>query len=247
MTVEILVLLILGASAGGLINGLAGFGTALFALGFFLNIMPPVQAVAIVVVLSVVSGFQGVWIVRHAIFDNPRRLLRFLVPALFGIPLGVAALAYIEPHSLKIIIAVFLLIYGGFFSLRSTLPRIERRTPVIDGLIGFAGGVLGGTASLSGALPTMWCSIRPWPKSETRAVLQPFNVVVLSLTALMLALQGAYTKQTLFYLAVALPAAMIAAQLGIAIFKRLSDDQFRRMLIGLTFVSGTILLVRELF
>ena len=40
---------------------------------------------------------------------------------------------------------------------------------------------------------------------------------------------------------------MIAAQLGIAIFKRLSDDQFRRMLIGLTFVSGTILLVRELF
>ena len=192
MSAEILFLLILGASAGGLINGLAGFGTALFALGFFLNIMPPVQAVAIVVVLSVVSGFQGMWIVRHAIWDNPRRLLRFLVPALFGIPLGVAALAYIEPRSLKIIIAVFLLIYGGFFSLRSTLPRIERRTPVIDGLIGFAGGVLGGTASLSGALPTMWCSMRPWPKSETRAVLQPFNVVVLSLTALMLALQGAY-------------------------------------------------------
>ena len=46
----------LGAAARGFINGLAGFGTALFAFGFFLNVMTPPQAVTIVVVLTVTSA-----------------------------------------------------------------------------------------------------------------------------------------------------------------------------------------------
>lgn len=54
-----LLYLLLGAAAGGFINGLAGFGTALFALGFFLNIMSPIQAVAIVFLLSVTRGLVG--------------------------------------------------------------------------------------------------------------------------------------------------------------------------------------------
>ena len=238
--------LVAGAADGGFINGLAGFGTALFALGFFLTIMTPVEAVAIVVVLSVISGVQGMWIVRHAISDQPHRLARFLLPAVVGIPLGVAALSVIDASTLKLVIAGFLILYGGFFSLRKALPNLTRRTPFIDMGVGFLGGILGGAASLSGALPTMWCSMRAWPKAETRAVLQPFNVVVLLLTAILLAIQGAYTRDTLLGIAIALPVTLVFAQIGIAVFQRLTDTAFRRLLIGMTFVSGTILLLREL-
>lgn len=246
MTWDIAPFILAGAAAGGFINGLAGFGTALFALGFFLAVVPPVQAVAMVVVLSVATGLQGVWLVRRAMWDNPRRLARFLIPALPGIPLGIALLSAIDARTLKLVIAGFLILYGGYFSLRRALPRFERPTPVVDVAIGFAGGVLGGAASLSGALPTMWCSMRPWPKAETRAVLQPFNVAVLGITSGLLALRGAYTPETLALLAIALPAALIAAQIGIGVFKRLPDDAFRRLLIAMCFVSGAVLLVREL-
>ncbi len=242
-----LLLLALGAASGGFINGLAGFGTALFTLGFWLQIMAPVEAVAIVVVMSVFSGLQGVWIVRHSILDNPRRLARFLIPAIFGIPLGVAALAVLDARSLKIVIGLFLILYGGFFTLRRTLPKLERPTPWIDSFIGFLGGIFGGAASLSGALPTMWLSMRPWPKSETRAVLQPFNVTVLTLAMALFALQGAYDTRALLRIAMALPITMVFAQLGIMVFKRLSDGQFRRLLIAMMFLSGLILLIRELF
>ena len=85
MSTETILMVTLGAVAGGFINGLAGFGTALFALGFFLNVMTPPQAVAIVVVLSVASGLQGLWIVRHAIWDQPRRMVRFMGPGVIGI------------------------------------------------------------------------------------------------------------------------------------------------------------------
>lgn len=246
MNAEDLSYLVIGALAGGFINGLAGFGTSLFALGFFLTIMPAVEAVAIIVVISVVSGLQGLWVVRGALAQNPRRLARFLLPAIVGIPLGVASLKQIDVSLLKLLVAFFLILYGGFFTLRRTLPKIDHPTPLIDCTVGFLGGVLGGAASLSGALPTMWCSMRAWPKYETRAVLQPFNVAVLSLTALMLAWNGAYHRQTLLHLAVALPTAIVAAQIGIVVFRRLEDETFRRLLIAVCFLSGTVLLLREL-
>ena len=246
MTVEFFTYLVLGAAAGGLINGFAGFGTALFALGFWLQIMPPVQAVSMVVVMSVASGMQGLWLVRRSIADQPRRLARFLLPALLGIPAGVALLSVLDPKVLKIIIAGFLILYGGFFTFRSSLPRLERPTPVIDAIVGLLGGILGGAASLSGALPTMWCAMRPWPKSETRAVLQPFNVTVLSVAMLIFAFRGAYNWDSIKLIAIALPVTMIAAQFGIAAFKRLNDDQFRRIIIFMMLVSGMILLIREL-
>lgn len=246
MSSETIALLLLGAASGGFINGLAGFGTALFALGFWLQIMPPVQAVSIVVVMSVVSGLQGVWIVRTSMIEQKRRLLRFLLPALPGIPLGVAALAVVSAETLKLTIALFMLLYGGFFTFRAALPKLMRPTPALDVGVGFAGGVLGGAAALSGALPTMWCALRPWPKAETRAVLQPFNVTVLGLTALTLAWNGAYGRDTLILIAVALPVTMIFAQIGIAVFRRLQDDSFRRLIIAMMLVSGAVLLVRVL-
>jgi len=158
----------------------------------------------------------------------------------------VMALSVIDAGTLKLVIAGFLLLYGGFFSLRRSLPRFERPTPLADSGVGFLGGILGGAAGLSGALPTMWCSMRPWTKDATRAVLQPFNVAILGITTGMLWLQGVYTTQTLIYLAVAIPATLIAAQIGIAVFRRLRDDLFRRMLIGMCFLSGLILMAREL-
>jgi len=245
MISDFFVYLLAGAAAGGLINGLAGFGTSLFALGFWLQVMPPLQAVSIAVVMSVASGLQGIWLVRHSIVSQPKRLARFLVPAIIGIPIGVATLAIIEPKALKLVIAALMLLYGGFFSFRRALPKLEHPTPVVDAAVGFLGGILGGAASLSGALPTMLCAMRPWSKSEARAVVQPLNGAMLRPTVVLLAFKGAYTWQVLKMIAFALPVTLLFAQVGISFFKRLSDDQFRRLLISMMFISGLVLMLRE--
>lgn len=246
MTAEVLIYLFAGALAGGFINGLAGFGTALLALGFWLQVLPPGQAVSMSVVMSVISGLQGVWIVRREISANRLRLLRFLLPALPGIPLGAMVLAMISAPVLKLTIAAMMILYGAFFSFRRALPAIGRPTPLVDSSVGFLGGLLGGAAGLSGALPTMWCAMRPWSKAETRAVLQPYNVVVLALAMLTFALQGQYTRETLWLTALALPATLIGAQIGINVYRRLSDARFRRLLIVLLFASGLLIVLKEL-
>lgn len=242
---DFLLLLTIGALAGGFINGLAGFGTALFALGWWLQIMPPLQAVALVLAISVFSGIQGVWYVRQAI--HWRRLGTFLIPGLIGIPIGLQILWMIDAGILKLVIAIFLLLYGAFFLLRRDLPSMTKETRVIDASIGFLGGILGAVAGLSGALPTMWIALRDWTKEQSRALLQPYNVVILGVSAILLAIEGAYDSPTLILLAIVLPLAIIAAQLGFAVFRRLPTTRFRRLLIVLMFLSGFILMAREIF
>lgn len=246
MTTETILFLVLGGLAGGFANGFAGTGTALFAMGFFLSVLEPRQAVAVVALLSVLAGLQGAWVVRKAISDNLRRLMRFLLPGLIGVPVGISLLKYVDAQMLRFLVAGFLIVYGGYFGFRRSLPKFERRTPVADMAVGLSSGVLGGLASLSGSLPAIWLSLRPWPKAEVRAVMQPFNLVILSCTVAMLALAGAYTRETWMALAVALPAGLVAAQIGIWLFKRVSDDQFRRTLIILCLALGVGILIREL-
>ena len=241
-----MVLLLAGAVAGGFINGLAGFGTALFTLGFWLQFMEPLRAVSIIVVMSVITGLQGLWIVRHAILENPSRLARFLIPGIVGIPLGIISLTHINAEMLKLVVAAMMLLYGGYFLGRRNLPTLNRPTPVLDSAIGFVGGILGGAASLSGALPTMWCALRPWTKSQTRSVLQSFNVVILGLTAVIFAATGVYDQQGLFLIALAVPVALLASVLGVMAFKRLQDDHFRKLLVSMMFLSGGILAARTL-
>jgi len=247
MSPDLMLILALGALAGGFINGLAGFGTALFALGFWLQVLPPIQAVAILQVVSLVTGAQGLWMVRAHLLAQPRRLARFLVPALFGIPIGIYFLQYVEPHVLKLLIASFLMLYGVFFIARRSLPRFERPTPMVDSAVGLIGGLMGGLAGLCGALPAMWCALRPWPRHETRAVLQPFNMTIQGLSALVMAYKGVYGQPGVALdVVVCAGTALVSAQLGFFVFRRINDTQFRWVIIGLMLISGTVLMLRKL-
>ena len=131
-------------------------------------------------------------------------------------------------------------------TFRRNLPSIEGRWHVVEGGLGFVGGVLGAMAGLSGALLSMWLAMRPWPKAVQRAILQPFNMVVLTLATAMLALDGGFTAPVLVNLALTLPASLVGAVAGLALFRRMSDSLYRRLLIGLMLASGLSLLVRTL-
>ena len=240
----VLVCLIAAGLSGGFVNGLAGFGTSLFALGWLLQVMPPREAVAIALACSIATGVPGVWQVRRSI--NPRRLGVFLVPALAGIPLGLMALDIIDTRILSMFVGAMLLVYGGYFAVRRNLPAISGRWLALEAGIGFIGGVLGAMAGLSGALPSMWLAMRPWPKGEQRGILQPFNMVILGLATVLLALDGGFEAQVLRNLLLALPASAVGAAIGLWLFGRLSDLGYRRLLILLMLVSGLSLLARAL-
>jgi len=242
MTLAFFLFLATGAFFGGFVNGLAGFGTSLFSLGWLLQVLPPLEAVAISISLSVISGTQGMILVWSSI--HWPTLLRWLIPALLGVPVGAALLEKLNTLFLTLLVALFLIAYGGFFTCRNRLPSLVKDTPIVDKILGFLSGILGALSGLSGALPTVMCSLRPWPKMQQRALLQPFNGIILCVSLATLYWHGAFTASTVKNLLIAAPIAFFATFLGIQLFKLVSDSQFRRLLISLMFLSGIALMFR---
>ena len=246
ITLELLLYLAAGAALGGYVNGLAGFGTGLMSLGIWLQVMSVEEAVPVVAAMSVVSGVQSLWLTRQGVKTGLHRLPRFLVPALIGLPVGAWLLNWIDAAHLKLAVAFFMLFYTAFFLLRGQLAKaFTKERPFCDGLAGFTGGVMGGAASLSGVVPTMWCALQPWDKFQTSAVLRPYNVVILTLAFIWYLAAGHVSLMTWIFTAIAFPVTLIFARLGVGTFRRLTDTMFRNVLVALMVVSAFSILARE--
>ena len=101
--------LLFGALAGGFVSGLAGFGTALMALGIWLYVLPPSIAVPLVLICSVVaqtSTLPSIW--RTIDF---RLVWPFLIGGLAGVPVGTLLIAQADPRIFKLTIGVLLLVF----------------------------------------------------------------------------------------------------------------------------------------
>jgi hypothetical protein len=92
-------------------------------------------------------------------------------------------------------------------------------------------------------VPTIWAGLRPWSKDERRAVIQIFNLVVLLLALVAQTMAGLVGRDFVRALVLAAPAAMIGSLAGQALYKRLSDHHFDRMVLGVLLVAGLILVV----
>lgn len=104
---------------------------------------------------------------------------------------------------------------------------------------------MGGAASLSGVVPTMWCALQPWDKFQTSAVLRPYNVVILTLAFVWYLVAGHVSFMTWIFTAIAFPVTLIFSRLGVATFRRLTDTMFRNVLVALMVVSAFSILARE--
>jgi uncharacterized protein len=232
-------ILLAGALAGGFVSGLSGFGTALMALGIWLYIVPPAVAVPLVLICSVssqISTLPSMWKVIEFKLARP-----FVAGGLVGMPIGVLLVARADPQIFKLSVGVMLLVFPAalYFIRKPMAFRFGGR--LADAAVGFAGGILGGLAGLSGPLPTLWASIRGWTKDQRRGVFQIFNGSVLGAALIVQAASG-FIQWTVFWFAMlALPGTLIGARLGMRTYHALSDRNFYDLVLALLFLSGIAL------
>jgi hypothetical protein len=240
MTTVAIVLLFSGALAGGFVSGLAGFGTALMALAIWLYVFPPSTAVPLVLICSIVaqtSTLPSVW--RSIDF---KLVWPFVIGGLAGVPLGTLLIAHANPVAFKFGFGVLLLVFPTALYFNRAPIALHFGGRAADSMIGFAGGILGGLAGLSGPIPILWASVRGWGKDERRGLFQTFNWSVLSASLCLQAGTGLVTSEVLRLALFALPATIAGAWLGARTYHALSDRNFRDVVLGLLFLSGIALL-----
>ena len=91
-------------------------------------------------------------------------------------PIGTQLVTHLDRDAFRLCIGILLLAFSAFMLLSRFHPRVAWGGRAAGGAVGFAGGILGGLAGLSGALPTVWATLRGWGKDERRGVVQAFNL-----------------------------------------------------------------------
>jgi hypothetical protein len=239
MTADIL-LIMAGAFAGGLVNGLTGFGTGMTALVVWLHALPVTVAATLVLVCSVVAQLQSLPSIWHAL--DWRRLAPFLAGGLVGIPLGTWLLVVVSVQTVKLGVGAVVTIYCAIMLLGRLRPTIHWGGRIADGLVGLTGGTLGGLAGLSGSTTTIWASLRGWGKDARRAVFQGFNLTILTVSLMAHAAAGLVNAELGRAALFALPGTLVGAFIGQRIYRRLDDHRFDRLVLAILLVAGLTLL-----
>lgn len=238
-------IVVFGALLGGFVSGLAGFGTALVALGIFLHAIAPGPASSLVIICAVVAQWQTIPAIWHAI--DLRRLWPMLVSGILGVPLGTALLAHVDPAAFRLGAGLLITAFSLAMLAIGTRPPILWGGRAADAAIGFGGGVLGGLAGLSGPLPTMWAALRGWSKDQRRGVFQAYNLTILSASLATHAAGGLITREVGWLTLWALPGTALGVWLGARAYRRLSDHRFHQLVLLLLLFSGLTLIWPSVF
>jgi hypothetical protein len=240
MAIDQIVLVLLGALAGGFVNGLTGFGTGITAMGLWLYAISPPVAASLVIICSVVSQLQTLPTIWRSI--EWKGVLPFIVPGLVGVPIGTRLLAYIDPRTFKIGVGLFLVTYTIYALVHRVQTRRKFGGAIVDGVVGFGGGCLGGLTGFSGVPLIVWTDIRGYTKEHRRSILQAFNISILTAALASHALSGLLTLQVGIATLAALPGTIGGAWLGLTVYQRLGNRGFQQVVMALLFASGLTLI-----
>lgn len=234
-----LALFLMATFAAALVAGLAGFAFGLVAVAIWLHVLTPVQTVILVAAYALLIQGYSTWKLRHAL--SGARLWPFLAGGLLGVPIGGELLRWIPADHFRAAVGVFMVLFCVYALARPKWTVGEWGGRAADGGAGFAGGILGGATGLGGILPTVWCTARGWPKDEQRAVFQPVAVGTFLLTLLWLGGTAAIDAETARLFLAGLPAVLAGTWLGLKWYRRLGENAFRQVVLGLLLVSGLAL------
>lgn len=143
-----LVWLIIAAFAGGLTRGFTGFGAAMVFIPIASLFLPPVAAIAVLVITDILGPLP---LLRRGWHDADRAELgRLALGGLIGIPLGTLALTALEPVVFRWLISGICLALLVVLATGWRYDGVASRPVVL--LIGLAGGFMGGLAGLPGPI-----------------------------------------------------------------------------------------------
>ena len=231
----------LGAAIAGFVQGLSGFGFGLTAMAVWAWVLDPVLAAVLAVFGALTGQVVSAFTLRRG--WHVETLLPFMAGGIAGLPLGLWLLPRLDMPLFKGILGVMLVTVCPLLFFAARLPPVRRGGRVADALVGAVGGVMGGLGGSTGVVPTLWCTLRRFDKDRQRAVIQNFNLTMLTVTFVGYLATGVIESHMWPWMAIVPPAALIPGRLGAKLYLGISELAFRQVVLGLLTLSGVALLV----
>lgn len=234
--------LALGAAVflGGVVSGFSGFAFSAVAGAILLHVYPPLQAIPLMMLCSIISQSTSLTMLRkHVVWKEIGPLF---LGGVVGVPIALALVLLVDATAFRVAFGIFLATYAAYMLTRPAVTIRFADRPAVSSAVGFAGGLVGGLTAMPGALPVIWCELRGISKERQRGVVQPFILAMqIFAVTLFLLSPGVANRELFVSLAFALPALAVGTLVGMALFGRVDDRKFRIAVLVLVLVSGCLM------
>lgn len=234
----------------GMMSGLSGFGFSAVGASTLLFI-PPVTEAPLLQTLS--TGNQLLSLERLRA-DMPSSWRAFWAgpgwPIVGGMPgayVGLWMLSHLPARQLMTVFGSVLVLYCLYSLFRPAGARLRGFDgPITGAIVGFIGGAFGGFTAFPGAAVVVWAGLRDLPKTQSRAIVQPYIIMsqLFSLGLIALKQPQWLTGHYFALLLCTLPAVLPGTFCGVTLYRRISDVNFRRISFILLGLSGAALLIK---
>ena len=223
--------------AGAVVSGFTGFAFSAVAGAILLHLLPPSEAVPLMMICSViVQSISLISLRRHVDWRGSATLI---AGGLFGLPPALYLLFHADAALFRIGFGIFLAAYAGYMLFRPAARRLTHAVgPRYEAAIGFAGGLIGGLTAMPGVAPTISCDLRGIAKNRQRGLVQPYITAMQVAALAFLAARHGLSRVLVEHILLSLPVLAGGAFVGLMLFGKVNDGVFRRVLLGVLLLSG---------
>jgi uncharacterized membrane protein YfcA len=231
-----------GLFAGAVVSGLMGFAFSAVAGAILLHVLPPIEAVPLMMACSTVTQAISLFTLRDTMMWRGSAVL--IAGGAFGMLPALYLLCHVDARLFRTGFGAFLIGYAALMLLRPA-ASCARDVPgrLRNAMIGFGGGLVGGLTAMPGALPVIWCNLRGMPKDQQRGLVQPYIAAMQLLALALLLSRNGISREAVLDLMLGLPALASGATLGVILFRRIDDARFRRVVLAVLLFAGVLLVV----
>jgi uncharacterized protein len=231
------------AFAGGFIQGLTGFGSALVTIPLATYFVPLPFALAVFAVVDFANGLRlGLENPRNAVLGDIARMVPFMI---VGIVAGTTLLVNLPRQASLLALGMFVLAYAIYSLTRRGAPAIVSRNWTF--FAGFCGGLSGTLFGAGGPPYAIYLSHRPLSKEQFRATMTLTTIFSIGFRLIAFAVTGLLTQDGVWIAAAAaIPAGLFAIYFASKIFRAVSREAVMRWVAVLLLASGASLVARGL-
>ena len=224
----------------GLTQGLTGFGSALVAMPFYIEILPPKVAVS----LSILNGLSIATILtaRHRHDVRTAKVLPLILGAMPGVWIGSSFLKDADDDLVKRLLGVILICYTLYSLYKGNLTK-KQISQAWSVPAGFLTGVIGAAFSAGGPPAIIYLSLTGWGKDEIKATLSAFFLVTGILISAGHLWLGITSPLTFRLFALNAPLLVSGVSAGMKAYARFPHEQYVRAVLVMLLLMGLILLL----
>lgn len=240
---ENLPLFILLALLAEILGTVGGFGSSLFFVPIASYFLDFHSVLGITALFHVSSNITKIAFFRKG-FDK-KLLLTIGIPAVLFVIVGAFVSKYIETKTLEIALAAFLIIISLFFLFFKNISIKPNFTNSVLG--GTLSGLIAGLLGTGGAIRGMTLAAYNLKMEVFIATSAIIDLAIDSSRSFVYTYNGYVHKHDLYLIPILLTVSVIGTYFGKKILSRISDEQFKSIVLVLIFITGIVTLSKVIF